>query len=102
MKTRITWRGGKTGFWIIEDEATAYITPPSTAHWSPPSCSWLPALMLTPRTAVDRPHWTLPLDADREKWPSLLRPRWGPPRRDDKGWQTLLGEAVFSAKSERL
>jgi ankyrin repeat protein len=121
VKTRITFRGGKTGAWIVDDEATAL-------HFAAQEGALESAKLLLDagvdvgakdtrgQTALDvaaryagisfsRPGLFTPGDANRWRQGEvahLIASRVGTAEARDKGWSTLLKQLVFTAQSDRL
>jgi ankyrin len=102
VKTRISWRSGKTGIWIVDDEATAL-------HFAARDGALDSAKLLldvgvdvdakdtSGQTALD-----IAARCGHGEVAHLLASRMGTAEARDKGWKALLRHLVFSAQSDRL
>jgi ankyrin repeat protein len=102
VKKRITWRGFKTGVWIVDDEATAL-------HFAAEEGAIESAKLLLDagvdvnakdtegQTALD-----IAARCGQGEVAHLLANHMGTAEARAKGWRTLLQHMVFSKQSERL
>jgi ankyrin repeat protein len=102
VKTRISWRGSKSGHWIIDDEATALHF--AAEHGALESAKLLLDAGVDVRARDTRGQTALDVAA---RWGQgdvahLMASRMGTAEARDKGWRTLLHQLVFSGKVDRL
>ncbi|MBI3411361.1 MAG: ankyrin repeat domain-containing protein [Planctomycetes bacterium] len=102
VKTRISWRAGKTGRWTIDDEATALHF--AAQHGAIESVKLLldAGIDVSAKDARGQTALDIAARCGQGEVAHLLASRMGTAEARDKGWRALLQQLVFSAESDRL
>lgn len=102
VKTRIRWHGARTGYWIIDDEATALHFAAQDGALESAKLLLGAGIDLNARDTQGQTALDVAARCGQGDVAHFLAGRMGTAEARRKGWRTLLHQLAFSEQSERL